>query len=343
MEVIRPGGLAPQKAPRIQNALRHIREATGGYDLDFLAGDGAARRPRLADPGARDRQEDRLDRPPLLLRAAAHAGRHPRRAGQPAHRPRAAEGRTRRAARDLLAPARARGRPRGPRPADPARPQDLRRAQARLRPLPARAALPVSSTRRRRRLGRGGGRRRHQVRAAPRPVGASRARSRSRRGPRHAESGRRTSRPAVEDGRLVSRPEAVRAAHALPPESLDHRVCTFPRSWDELAEEAAAAETWPTDGVRDECRHAASDRRTRRRANALASPHEPTDTAVGDRLGIAWPLGRRLARGRDGPLRASIGYRRRDIASVSHTRLLARVDSQIAVAPGTAVMVTLRP
>jgi endonuclease-3 len=39
MEVIRPGGLAPQKAPRIQNALRHIREATGGtgHDLGFLA------------------------------------------------------------------------------------------------------------------------------------------------------------------------------------------------------------------------------------------------------------------------------------------------------------------
>jgi endonuclease-3 len=36
MDVIRPGGLAPQKAPRIQNALRHIRESTGGYDLDFL-------------------------------------------------------------------------------------------------------------------------------------------------------------------------------------------------------------------------------------------------------------------------------------------------------------------
>ena len=39
MEVIRPGGLAPQKAPRIQNALRHIREHTDGtgYDLAFLA------------------------------------------------------------------------------------------------------------------------------------------------------------------------------------------------------------------------------------------------------------------------------------------------------------------
>ncbi len=38
MEVIRPGGLAPQKAPRIQAALRHIREHTDGvgYDLAFL-------------------------------------------------------------------------------------------------------------------------------------------------------------------------------------------------------------------------------------------------------------------------------------------------------------------
>ncbi len=38
IEVIRPGGLAPQKAPRIQGALRHVRETTGGYDLGFLAG-----------------------------------------------------------------------------------------------------------------------------------------------------------------------------------------------------------------------------------------------------------------------------------------------------------------
>ena len=36
-EVIRPGGLAQQKAPRIQHALRHIGEAAGGYDLGFLA------------------------------------------------------------------------------------------------------------------------------------------------------------------------------------------------------------------------------------------------------------------------------------------------------------------
>ena len=37
IDVIRPGGLAPQKAPRIQASLRAIRESTGGYDLSFLA------------------------------------------------------------------------------------------------------------------------------------------------------------------------------------------------------------------------------------------------------------------------------------------------------------------
>ena len=34
---IQPGGLAPTKAPRIQAALRDIRERTGGFDLQFLA------------------------------------------------------------------------------------------------------------------------------------------------------------------------------------------------------------------------------------------------------------------------------------------------------------------
>ncbi len=38
VEVIRPGGLAPQKAPRIQAALRTIREARGDHSLEFLAG-----------------------------------------------------------------------------------------------------------------------------------------------------------------------------------------------------------------------------------------------------------------------------------------------------------------
>jgi endonuclease-3 len=37
IDVIRPGGLAPQKAPRIQAALRRIREHSGDYSLEFLA------------------------------------------------------------------------------------------------------------------------------------------------------------------------------------------------------------------------------------------------------------------------------------------------------------------
>ena len=36
IDVIRPGGLAPQKAPRIQAALRTIREERGDHSLEFL-------------------------------------------------------------------------------------------------------------------------------------------------------------------------------------------------------------------------------------------------------------------------------------------------------------------
>ena len=36
VDVIRPGGLAQQKAPRIQAALRHIRAARGDHSLEFL-------------------------------------------------------------------------------------------------------------------------------------------------------------------------------------------------------------------------------------------------------------------------------------------------------------------
>jgi endonuclease-3 len=36
VDVIRPGGLAPQKAPRLQSALRKIRERSGDYSLEFL-------------------------------------------------------------------------------------------------------------------------------------------------------------------------------------------------------------------------------------------------------------------------------------------------------------------
>ncbi len=37
VEVIRPGGLANQKAPRIQATLRFVREERGDYSLEFLA------------------------------------------------------------------------------------------------------------------------------------------------------------------------------------------------------------------------------------------------------------------------------------------------------------------
>jgi endonuclease III len=36
IDVIRPGGLAPQKAPRLQAALRKIRDERGDYSLEFL-------------------------------------------------------------------------------------------------------------------------------------------------------------------------------------------------------------------------------------------------------------------------------------------------------------------
>jgi endonuclease-3 len=36
VDVIRPGGLAPQKAPRLQASLRTIREQAGDYSLEFL-------------------------------------------------------------------------------------------------------------------------------------------------------------------------------------------------------------------------------------------------------------------------------------------------------------------
>ena len=36
--MIRPGGLGPQKAPRIQATLRRIREERGDYSLEFLGG-----------------------------------------------------------------------------------------------------------------------------------------------------------------------------------------------------------------------------------------------------------------------------------------------------------------
>jgi endonuclease-3 len=37
VDVIRPGGLAPTKAPRIQRVLAEVKSARGGFDLSFLA------------------------------------------------------------------------------------------------------------------------------------------------------------------------------------------------------------------------------------------------------------------------------------------------------------------
>ena len=79
--MIRPGGLANQKAPRLQATLRRIREERGDYSLEFL-GD----MPALE---ARDwlTQIDGIGKKTasvLLLfcvRPAAHADRPPRRAG----------------------------------------------------------------------------------------------------------------------------------------------------------------------------------------------------------------------------------------------------------------------
>ena len=70
IDVIRPGGLGPQKAPRLQATLRHIREQRGDYIARVPRRDAGARGPRLADPDRRHRQEDRVDRARVLLRDA---------------------------------------------------------------------------------------------------------------------------------------------------------------------------------------------------------------------------------------------------------------------------------
>ena len=80
IDVIRPGGLGPQKAPRLQATLRHIREQRGDYSLEFL-GDLPALEARDWLTHRRHRQEDRVDRARVLLRAAPDGRRPPRRAG----------------------------------------------------------------------------------------------------------------------------------------------------------------------------------------------------------------------------------------------------------------------
>ena len=82
MDVIRPAGIATQKAPRIQATLRKIREERGDYSLEFL-GDMTALEARDWLTGdQRHRQEDRVGRAAVLLRPAARPDRPPRRAGR---------------------------------------------------------------------------------------------------------------------------------------------------------------------------------------------------------------------------------------------------------------------
>ena len=151
-DAIRPGGLAPTKAPRLQQLLAEVRERAHGYELDFLAdlpldeakawlralpGVGpktaacvllfALGRPALPVDTHVERVAKRLDLVPAKMPAAqAHD-----------------------ALEAMLQPRRGLRLPRRP---DPARPPHLPRALARLRGLRAVGALPsrrAAATRRR--------------------------------------------------------------------------------------------------------------------------------------------------------------------------------------------------
>ena len=100
MDVIRPAGIATQKAPRIQASLRKIREERGDYSLEFL-GEMTALEAREWLTGINGiAQEDRVGRAAVLFRAAARADRPARGAGPEAGRPAAAEGHRRPVPRD---------------------------------------------------------------------------------------------------------------------------------------------------------------------------------------------------------------------------------------------------
>ena len=176
-DVIRPGGLANQKAPRLQSTLRRIREERGDYSLEFLGDLSAIEARDWLDQHRRDRQEDRLGAAAVLVRPAAPADRPPRRAGDAPRRPAAAEGDPRPGPRPRPRPVRARRDVRGPRQPHPARPQGLPRPATGPRRLPAPRRAAASSTRRRRRHVAG----RRSIRM-PRPVGTDGAFGRARTG-----------------------------------------------------------------------------------------------------------------------------------------------------------------
>jgi len=123
-DVIRPGGLANQKAPRLQATLRRIREERGDYSLEFLG-------------------EDSIRAPALLLRIAAAADRSPRGSRHASRRPAAPEGVDGRRPRPGPRPVRTRPDVRGARQPDPARPQGLPLATPGPRDLSAARPLPV--------------------------------------------------------------------------------------------------------------------------------------------------------------------------------------------------------
>ncbi len=110
VDVIRPGGLANQKAPRIQATLAYIREERGDHSLEFLGGPAHARGARLADRHRRDRQEDGVGPAAVLVRQALDAGGPPRGARLAPGRAHPEEGLGRRRARPVSRPAQTRPR-----------------------------------------------------------------------------------------------------------------------------------------------------------------------------------------------------------------------------------------
>ena len=149
VDTIRPGGLANQKAPRIQATLRRIREERGDYSLEFLADlDPLEARAWLTSIDGIGKKTASI----LLLFSFGqplfpidrHVERVARRVGLiPAKATR------RRRPRPLPGHARARPDVRGARQPDPARPQGLPRPAPGARRLPARDRAAASWTRRR--------------------------------------------------------------------------------------------------------------------------------------------------------------------------------------------------